>query len=63
METEEGEDPLNPFTKQGLSQGSRSGKRKVVSKIFDFKITATETYVGFIKAELVSSNKKCCQIM
>ena len=42
METEEGDDPLNPFTKQGLSQGSRSGKRKVVSEIFDLKITSID---------------------
>jgi hypothetical protein len=30
METEEGDDPLNPFSKQGETH-HRSGKRKVVS--------------------------------
>ena len=30
METEDADDPLNPFSKQGETQ-NRSGKRKVVS--------------------------------
>jgi hypothetical protein len=37
METEEADDPLNPFSKQGETQ-NRSGKRKVVSWHFHLSL-------------------------
>lgn len=58
METEEGEDPLNPFTKQGLSQGSRSGKRKVTFENFEFlKVLGKGTFGKVIMCREKATNQ------